>query len=247
MTKYTLLLFFTLIIGNLFAQEVVTTNENPLNVSCNLVSRYVWRGSQLSDSPNIQPGLEYSKNGFSIGAWGSYAMSLTGVQEADFYIGYTYNDTYSITITDYYFPDATIDYKYFDYDKDKTGHVLEVTVAYNGTDKLPLKLMLASNFYGADARRINDDGSLGNIMFSTYAETTYSFKYFDAFMGVNLTSIDTDKGESGFYGNGVGVVNFGISTLKNIEITDKFSLPLSLSIITNPQAEKIFFVVGLSF
>ena len=207
----------------------------------------MWRGSQLSDSPNIQPGLEYSKNGFAVGAWGSYAMSLTGAQEADFYIGYTYNDKLSITLTDYYFPDATSDAKYFEYDKDKTGHILEATVAFNGTEKLPLQLLLASNFYGADARKIKDDGSTGDIMFSTYLEATYSFKHFDAFMGANLTDIDTDRGESGFYGDGIGIVNLGISTSKSIEITDKFSLPLSISLITNPQAEKIFFVVGLSF
>lgn len=227
-----------------FAQD---TTGNPLSISCDLVSRYVWRGSQLSDSPSVQPSLEYSKNGFAIGAWGSYAMSLTGAQEADFYVGYTFNNKVSITVTDYFFPDATTDYKYFNYDKDNTGHVLEATLTYNGTDKLPLKLMLASNFYGADARKIDDFGVVGDIMFSTYAEATYSFKYFDAFLGANLTDINTDNGESGFYGNGIGVVNLGISTSKSIEITDKFNLPLSLSLITNPQAEKIFFVAGLSF
>jgi hypothetical protein len=66
-------------------------------------------------------------------------------------------------------------------------------------------------------------------------------------MGFNLTNVDRDKGESGFYGDYMGVVNLGLTTTKEIEITNKFKLPLTVSLITNPQAEKIYLVAGFSF
>jgi len=43
-----------------------------------------------------------------------------------------------------------------------------------------------------------------------------------------------------------GIVNLGITLAKEIQITDKFSLPVSGSLITNPTAESIFIVFGIS-
>ena len=59
----------------LFAQEDNVEIKNPISISCDLMSRYVWRGTDFGGSPSIQPGIEYSKAGFSIGAWGAYAIS----------------------------------------------------------------------------------------------------------------------------------------------------------------------------
>lgn len=231
----------------LFAQEDNVEIKNPISISCDLMSRYVWRGTDFGGSPSIQPGIEYSKAGFSIGAWGAYATNFSGMQEADLYVSYTYKEMFSLTFTDYFFPNELTDYEYFDYDKSTTGHILEATLSYNGTEKFPLSILVATNVWGADAKKINTDGTEGNIQYSTYAELAYSFNHFDLFMGTNLTSVDRDKGESGFYGDYMGVVNLGITSTKEITITDKYNLPLTVSLITNPQAQKIYFVAGISF
>lgn len=245
MNKTTFLFLFSFFYSVLsFSQEA---DSNPFSMSVDLVSRYVWRGTQFgNNAPNIQPGLSYNKGNFTAGFWGSYALNQAGAQEADLYIQYAVNDKFSITLTDYFFPDETAHYNYFDYNADSTGHILEASIGYDGGEKVPLKVLLATNFYGADAHKINADTSLGNIMYSTYAELTYSFTHIDAFIGANLTNVDTDRGESGFYGNHIGIVNLGISTSKTIKITNSFSVPFTVSLITNPQAEKIFLVAGFS-
>jgi hypothetical protein len=56
----------------------------------------------------------------------------------------------------------------------------------------------------------------------------------------------TDTGETGYYGSGPGVINLGITASREIRITETFSLPVSASLITNPQAENIFLVFGIS-
>jgi hypothetical protein len=38
----------------------------------------------------------------------------------------------------------------------------------------------------------------------------------------------------------------GISARKEIPLTEKFALPVSVSLITNPQAGKIYLVFGIS-
>jgi len=241
-------LFIFLNSSSLFAQNDTTKTDSPISVSVDLMSRYIWRGSDFGASPSIQPGIEYSKKGFAIGAWGAYAINYQGYQESDLYLGYTfYKDMFTVMITDYYFQSDLTNVNYFDYKKNTTGHVFEATVAFNGTKKLPLSLMVATNIYGADATKINDDGTQGDNQFSTYAELSYSFKHFDLFAGANLTEPNRDKGETGYYGNYRGFVNIGITSTKNIKITKEYSLPLTLSVITNPQAEKIYFVAGFSF
>lgn len=252
MKKYSILilLFIFLSFWNsnlLYGQNTFTQKSNPISLSVDLMSRYVWRGTDFGASPSIQPSIEYSKNGFTLGVWGAYATNSPGVQEADLYISYAINDMFSITLTDYYFPDELNDYSYFDYKSATTGHILEATLGYNGTEDFPLSVMLATNFWGADATRRNTDGSIGRIQYSTYTEFSYSFKHFNLFLGANLTSADTNRSESGFYGDKVGIINLGLSTSKEISITDKFKLPLTVSLITNPQAEKIYLVAGFSF
>ncbi len=229
------------------AQEEVVADENPFSVGVDIMSRYVWRGTDFGASPSIQPAVSVSKWGLTLGAWGAYATNKGGIQEADLYLSYSIKDMISITVTDYFFPDEINGYKYFNYDGDQTGHVFEGSISFNGTEKLPLTLLFATNFYGADARRINEDGTTGKIQYSTYAELGYAFKYFEAFMGFNLTTPDTDKGEAGFYGSSFGVVNLGVSAAKEIQITEKFSLPVSVSLITNPQKERIYLVAGFTF
>jgi len=252
MRKSTLFIFLFLIVGlsasfKISAQEDSTKLESPFSISCDLMSRYVWRGTDFGGSPSIQPGIAYGKGGFAIGAWAAYAINAPGEQEVDLYASYTFNDLLSLTVTDYYFPDELSDYKYFNYNSTATGHILEVSLSFNGTEKLPFTLLLACNVWGADAVRLNDDGTEGALQYSTYAEASYAFKHLDVFVGFNLTGADTSIGEAGFYGDMPGVVNLGLSTTKEIQISEKFSLPLSVSLITNPQAEKIYLVAGFSF
>ncbi len=111
-----------------FAQSESAKKRSPIDVSCDLMSRYVWRGMDLGASPSIQPGISYSKAGFTVGAWGAYTTNLVALQEADLYLSYTYKEKFSLTFTDYFFPDETgSDYKYFNYKEKSTGHIFEMS------------------------------------------------------------------------------------------------------------------------
>ena len=151
----------------------------------------------------------------------------------------------TVTATDYYLPKEDTLNHYFNYKKNETGHLFELSAKFLGTDKIPFTLLVATNVYGADAKKSNSDNQ-----FSTYVEAGYNFKIQDtecnAFLGFTPNKPDVNKGETGFYGPGPGVINLGVTATKEIKITDKFSLPVSTSLITNPQAENIFLVFGIS-
>lgn len=226
--------------------SVDTTSTDYFSLTTSVVSRYVWRGLALGNQPTIQPGIDYTNKGFSVGAWGAFA-NHPGNQEVDLYLGYTFKEKYSLLLTDYFFPNEMADYNYFNYDENSTGHLLELTLKYVGDKKFPVTVLFASNIWGADAKRINTDGTIKGNQHSSYLELGYAFNNIDFFIGTELTDPDETRGETGFYGNTVGVINLGVTKQKDIQITDKFSLPLVISLITNPQAEKIYMVAGFSF
>jgi hypothetical protein len=246
MKKLFIIILTTIIVNSLYSQE-----ESPISISTDIYSRYVWRGTDFGSSPSIQPGLEYSKSGFTFGAWGAYTTNINApAQEADIYVGYTFlNDMFSLVFTDYFFPTDGADNSYFVYDN-TTSHVFEASLSFNGTENLPIGLLIGSMIYGADL------DSNGDNRYSTYLELSYSPEIkgmpVSVFCGLNLTAAsDTDLNlpvpVGGFYGDKMGVVNFGFSATKEINISESFALPLNLSLITNPMSGNFFIVAGFSF
>ncbi len=203
-----------------------------LQPGADLVSRYIWRGKDFGNSPAIQPGLTYTWNDFSIGAWGSLTINDNIFQEQDLFVSYTLFDVFTFGVTDYFFPNDTIsDNKYFHYKKEETGHTFELNVKIHDIADIAAYIAFNYNFYGADTAN------------SSYLELGYKSKLkdieFDAFMGFAL--------DKGIYGNSFGVVYLGLTGYKNIKITEEFSLPVFSRLIFNPQAENIHLVFGLTF
>lgn len=250
------------------------SSDSPWSIGADVFSRYIWRGINLGGpSPSIQPYIEYGfgndRHAFAVGAWGAYSLSgaQTG-QEADLYLSYTYNGMLSITATDYFFPnDLAGNNAYFNYNmdwdkinlgtEDQTGHVLELALAFNGTENLPLTVMFAMNVWGADSRSYTEQGGVmvpeDKIVMSKYVELGYAFSSGDMdvniFAGACLDNPDTDAGEpTGFYGQEkAGLINLGVGFAKSLQVTNQFELPVSASLITNPEAQNIFLVFGFSF
>lgn len=77
--------------------------ESAFSVGADLVSSYVWRGTQFGSGPAIQPGVSFATGGLEIGAWGSNSFDFNEGFEADLYAGYSFEFGLSLGFTDYYF------------------------------------------------------------------------------------------------------------------------------------------------
>ncbi len=218
-----------------------------LNVGADVVSRYIWRGTDYGNSPAVQPTLSLSAGNFEIGAWGSVALA-SFYKEVDLYAKYSFKG-FSVMLTDYFIPSVTgtpssPDTRYFVYDDKKTAHSLEGCLMYKGNAKLPLWITGCVFFYGNDKRwgsNIAKD-TTEETYYSSYFEAGYTFpikdKNLDLFVGFTPAA--------GAYGNALGVVNTGISGSGRIKITDHFELPVKASLIFNPQASNVYFVFGIT-
>lgn len=219
------------------AEEPASTVK--LEVGADLVSSYIWRGQDCAGF-SVQPAatLSFEKAGLSLGAWASVELmaenAWANMSEFDLALAWSKGGL-TVGLTDYNFCGDT----YFSGWKFncEASHNLEANLAYDFG-----KVALAWNtvLTGPD-HRINDKGEVVRN-YSTYVEASAPWKIGDiegsAAIGASLwDDAFTAAGTEGFK-----VCNIALTATKEI-----FSLPFSASVIANPQKDKVFFVVGVSF
>lgn len=192
------------------------------SVGTDVYSQYVWRGVKYGSGPAVQPWVDYSNSGFSIGAWGSVTYS-SDFQEMDLYASYTTDIGLTIGVYDYYYPGTD----WFDLSDTAGAHGIEINLGYEIEG-----LSLSANYM------VNEAPGAGTVGDDKYFEIGYSFPTFSIFAGAGdgWHSSDTE----------MAIVNVGISTSKEIKISDEFTIPVSGAVILNPDTEQFFVVVGFS-
>lgn len=226
-----------IILALAFASTVsVAYAQSNFNTGVDLVSSYVWRGvpqdlTHPSGTPNIQPYASYSIGKLTLGTWGSGSFTGT-VKEFDLYATYALSSKFSVTLTDY---NWSFSKGYFDYSKG-TDHLYEAAIAYTGEKAFPISASINTMIAGADKNADGDNA------YSTYIELGYPLaENAKIFCGASLFDSPAVYGTTGF-----GVTNIGIKVSKNIEITDKFSLPIYGIAGFNPSADNAFLVAGVT-
>jgi len=222
--KKVALIFITIIsIGTINAQEI--ESKSKFNIGADYASRYVWRGLEFSDSPAIQPYLEFVTGDLKIGAWASYETGGQVVgQEFDLYASYAIGPI-SLGFTDYSFPKDLASAGYFMISK----NIGEGTISFNDVEKFPLTLTLGVNVY-------NDNFN------SVYSEIKYPFS-------VNSVKLEAFiAGGNGIYSSDSNykLTNFGLTASKDIKITDFYNLGISASTIFNPDTDNSYLVFTIS-
>ncbi|NOY95578.1 MAG: hypothetical protein GXO81_04230 [Chlorobi bacterium] len=225
MKKVTLLLFsgLALLFGSTsYAQE----SSGSWDTGMDLYSAYIFRGSQLSSGPALQPYFEYSTEGFAIGVWGSYSFSAEGLDtktlianhymETDLYASYSFDFGLALTLTDYFYPPT----QFFD----GASHFFE-----------PMATLELGSFTFTGAYIVGAK------------ETGISDLYVEAALSAGPVDFTLGGGDGAYTVDGnFGICNIGIATSKEIKISDSFSLPVSGALILNPSSEQFHVVVGIS-
>ena len=226
--KKTLLITASLLLLLAFTPNV---KAQDVDAGLDIYSSYVWRGIKFGEGAAFQPYVEFSAGGFALGAWGSYCVTDNEAAEADLYASFGFDlgesASLSLTVTDYYFPGTTgapVSWM------EGENHFIEPMV---GLGVGPLSLTAAYMFY--DGAGTDGEGS-GDL----YLEAAVTAGPVDLTLGGGNGAYSM-KDDAGF-----DICNIGISTSKEIKITEDFSLPLSGAAILNPSYESFHIVVGIS-
>jgi hypothetical protein len=245
------LLLPVLSLFSLIIQAQTNKDVSSFRITADLVSCFVWRGSLATSgpTPNFQPTMAYAKGNFEIGAWGSTDFAGS-YKEADLYGTFT-TGPMKLGLTDYNWNLSEV--SYFNYKNSGTGHRLEGTVGFSGTETFPIAITWNTMFYGLDKKF--DDST--KQAFSTYIELGYTKGAASIFFGFTpwagfynnygISAFNNEKSKKSF-----SVVNIGASVTKALKITDSFSLPLKATLVINPSAsysrsDYIHLVFGITF
>lgn len=215
-----MVLIGSMAVGNVDAQDQVS--KAGFNVSADVYSNYIWRGTRYGQGPQIQPTLKFEAGGLTLGVWGSF--DFNGYSEADPYISYSFPFGLSLGMTDYYYPGLS----FFETSKVYGSHAFELNAGYTVKG-----LSLNANYI------LNEAGGAGSTGGDVYFQVGYSFSSVNIFAGAG-NGWHTSDGEFNF-------CNIGIGAVRTIEITEKFSLPLTGQVVLNPEREQMYLVVGFSF
>ncbi|NTW53347.1 MAG: hypothetical protein HGB15_00985 [Chlorobaculum sp.] len=206
-------------------------NAEGFKIGADVVSSYVWRGSELDNSVNVQPTLSYTcKSGLAISAWGSYGLNEdngTRYKEVDLTVSMPIGPV-TIAVTDYNNDPANDNRDnggLFDFRADGANTV-EVSASYS-KDNVGL---MAGVFVGG-----NDYKN------ALYCEASYQFYNKDGYTAKAVAGV----GSEDYYGDFAGeksdklaLVNTGISVAK-----DRYTA----SAIYNPDKEASSLVFMASF
>ncbi len=241
-----------------FTQDIDDENQSVVSFEAQLVNRYIWRGLDIAGNmPFVHPCIELNlgseKHAVTLGLWGAYSIGKQFDEELDLYLTYTFKEMFELTVTDYFLYDnSPTGYDLFNYKDGETPHMIEGMIGFAGTEKFPVSLQFAMILYGADARKINSDGTEGGIIYSKYIELGYEKELkgstMTLFLGAVPDKANEDMGEETFYGTTApGIINVGCSFEKELKISNQFSCVMNAGIITNPVEKSAFMVVGLTF
>lgn len=209
---------FTILAGLFLLMAFVpNVKAQEWSTGLDIYSSYVWRGTKFGSGPAFQPSIEFSAGGFAIGAWGSYSASTDEAAEADLYASYGFDLGGNASL------DLTVTDYYFPGSEwfEGTSHYIE-----------PMATLGVGSFSLTGAYLMNDGA--GDI-------------YLEAGLSAGPVDLTLGGGDGAYTVDGdFNICNIGISTSKEVKITDTFSLPVSGAAILNPSSEQLHIVVGIS-
>jgi hypothetical protein len=236
MKKIVLLSLLVVLFLATYAQSSEDAPPIKAELGFDFVNRYFWRGAIVNSSPNLQPylGLEYK--GFSLGAWGSYATDGQ-FAEVDLFLSYSLKG-FTLTLNDYYTEneDSLLQFDNFNYLDNKTNHALEFMISYEFGEKIPLTLSAATIFYG------NDKKPKGDNYYSTWLQANYTFDLNDYSLDLFVGATPAKSIYNSREGN---VAEVGVRLSKEVAVSERFTVPLSVALVTNPAEDNIFLLLSI--
>lgn len=220
------------------------------------VSSYIWRGIDQNHGFAVQPSLTLGYKGFTLSAWGSTPISNfsdpNNAREFDLSLSYAYKGL-TVLVTDYWWGGQSGRYGYYSQASDDNyidgHHHFEGTLSYYFGEKLPLTLSWSTWFAGSDAKKYKN----GKRAFSTYLNAAY-----DVLLPMDITltpAVGFSPWESYYSHNSrvkvskqdkAAVTDITLKATKDIQVNERFSIPVFVQAIVSPAYDFSGLVAGFS-
>jgi hypothetical protein len=206
-------------------------NAEGFKIGADVVSSYVWRGTDYGDSAAIQPNLSYTfKNGLSVGLWGSYALSENTVVEK----GVSSSDRYKEVDLTVSMPVGPVTLAVTDYNANpESGDTFDF--GEEGNNSIEVSASYSKDNVGLMAGVFVAGNDYDNAV---YCEANYKFYDKDGYTAKATAGLGSENCYGDAEGKKIALVNTGIAVSK-----DRYTA----SAIYNPDTEKSYLVFMASF
>ena len=206
-------------------------NEVDVDLTADFVSSTIWRGSYLGGA-SVQPEVSVGWRGLELSAWGSAGVA-DGRYEIDLTLSYTIGGL-TLSVVDYW--DNTGGTSFFYFKPKSTGHSFEGAIEY---DFGPVAASWQTFFAGSDYQEADDKRA-----FSSYFEISAPFHL----GGLEwIAKAGVVPWASDYYDTkGFSLKCVSLKATKDIQITEKFVLPLYGELSADPFARNLYFVAGFT-
>lgn len=242
MKKILMLLLVAVLSVQFVSAQESELKDSPIDFSVNLQSNHLWRGLIITDKPMVAvfTSIKLNESGsLTTGFWGGMSFSNesdgTYYKEINYYVQYAKNG-FSIGLWDLFNTRGVDSPDVWGYDKETTGHLLDLRTSYNFGENFPLRLEADVLLFGSG------DGQYDMMDFeqrySTYVQASYpliqkSKVNLNGFVGAGFSL----NGDTHLYGDGeenFDLVNVGLTTSKTVKLGN-YSLPVSATTLWNPS------------
>lgn len=220
-----------------------------LDVAVTLTSRFIYRGINLGEAPQVQPRVALNAGGFQVALWSSHPIAPrtdatenvpvvdrgANYREVNFWMRYDIDvgfGTLTPYVQNHYNPNIG---EFSDFDGGGDGaHYLQGQLMFSGREELPLDLMVGYVFH-------NDPGT------SVYLEAGYRFAAGDTDLRVFAGGVPDRSPFNGVSTDEAAVTNVGVQASRAIPLTESYALPVGLSFVFNPYLDDAFAAVSVTF
>jgi hypothetical protein len=146
---------------------------------------------------------------------------------------------FALSLLGYYNPVPGENNHYLNFQDTLNRHSVELSIDNYAVEKQRLKYLVATFFLGDK----NEDS--GRPSYSTYFEVSYPFTV----LGIETEPFAGLTPFEGYYADKLAFINTGVSFGKELDFKLPFTIPLTLSLISNPYNRNTFvtFAAGIAF
>ena len=226
-----------LIAGTFIASAVAPVSGQTIHFGVDVASRYIFRGTDQGSAPAIKPFLLAGRHGFEIGTLGSYLITPQTAEANLQAIRASYTKgPLTLGVTDLYFPYRKGEWEeranFFNFRGNLEGaHFIEPYVSVGSTSTLPIRVFMGYTIHN------DPDHPL-------YLHVSYPFS-------LGETNLSLELGASGrksslYRNDNPAIIEVILSASGRVPLSDTLSLPIGLTYILNPHAERSYLVFHVS-
>jgi hypothetical protein len=219
-----------------------------LDAGVTFTSRFIYRGINLGEAPQVQPRVALDVGNFQVALWSSHPIAPrtdasenvaivergANYREVNLWMRYDIDvgiGTLTPYVQNHYNPNAG---DVFNFDGGGEGaHFFQAQLMFAGNEDLPVDLMVGYVFHNDPER-------------SVYLEAGYSFGVADTNVRVFAGGVPGRSPFNGVSTDEAALTNIGVSAERALRISETFGLPIGLSFVFNPYLEDAFAAVRLS-